>query len=243
MADSLAAPGGRVEGDVARDPKRKPSVAERKPAAAKKKTAAKKKAPTATGKQSQKSSPARKVAESAGSQPATPPAQSKGLAVASLVSGIAGFSFLPVAGGVLATLLGAIALRREHDHPERYTGRGLAIAGMVMGTFNGIVPLLILTLFVSDDWTPIPFLLVSSYAVFIFFTAMRGSSGRQKLAVLGGSVLATALAIALAIGLAYLLVWAITALFTEAFSSTGDAFAEVFDGLGDAFGSCGDAFN
>jgi len=112
-----------------------------------------------------------------------------------------------------------------------------------MGTLNGVVPLLVLTLFLSDDWTPIPFLAVASYAVFVFFTAMRGSTGRQRLAVFGGSILATALAIGLAIGIAYLMVWAVTALFTEALSSMADAFGEAFEGLGDAFGSCGDALN
>ncbi len=223
---------------MSRTPARKPAAGKRKPSTKKKKALPKK---AAVARKRTSVEPPQAPPVELSPTPGTAP--SNGLAVASLITGIAGFSFVPVVGGIVATLLGALALRREREDPERYTGRGIAIAGMIMGTLNGVVPLLVLTLFVSDDWTPIPFVAVASYAVFVFYTAMRGSTRRQKLAVFGGSIVATVLAIALAIGLAYLMVWAITALFTEALSSIEDAFGEAFEGLGDAFGSCGDAFN
>jgi hypothetical protein len=56
------------------------------------------------------------------------------MAVASLVLGIVGvllcFLILPSA---LAVIFGAIGLSQIRHAPERFTGRGLAIAGLVLG--------------------------------------------------------------------------------------------------------------
>jgi hypothetical protein len=46
--------------------------------------------------------------------------------------------------GVLAIIFGAIALSQLKNHPDRYTGRGMAVAGFVLG----LVSLAIFVLFV-----------------------------------------------------------------------------------------------
>ncbi|MFC0677613.1 DUF4190 domain-containing protein [Lysobacter korlensis] len=55
------------------------------------------------------------------------------LAIASLVSGILGWTVLPLIGSIVAIVTGHLArseLRREGD---RLTGDGMAVAGLVLG--------------------------------------------------------------------------------------------------------------
>lgn len=65
-----------------------------------------------------------------------------GFAVAALVLGIAALC-TQILGGVLAVIFGNVALRRIDDSQGREKGRGLAIAGIVLGwigiAFTGIV--------------------------------------------------------------------------------------------------------
>jgi predicted Zn finger-like uncharacterized protein/prepilin-type processing-associated H-X9-DG protein len=56
--------------------------------------------------------------------------QTKGLAVASLVVGLIGM-FCPVVGGLVAVVLGIMALAKTRD--PRFGGKGLAIAGICIG--------------------------------------------------------------------------------------------------------------
>jgi MFS family permease len=84
---------------------------------------------------------------------APPTAQStSGYAIASLVLGIVGIFVFPVVGSILALIFGYIA-RNEIDRSSgRQGGRGLAIAGIVLGWVGvvfGIVLLLILLLFAA----------------------------------------------------------------------------------------------
>jgi hypothetical protein len=60
------------------------------------------------------------------------PARTSGLAIASLVCGIAGITcmFLP---GIAAVICGHMALRQIADPNVRMEGRGMAIAGLVLG--------------------------------------------------------------------------------------------------------------
>lgn len=55
-----------------------------------------------------------------------------GLAVATLVVGIAGLVVCPLVG-FIAIVTGTIALIRASNEPHRYGGRGMAIAGLVCG--------------------------------------------------------------------------------------------------------------
>jgi hypothetical protein len=59
------------------------------------------------------------------------PASTDGLAIAALVSGIAGMTFVPLLGSVLGIIFGIIALGRVRE--SRRGGRGLAIAGIATG--------------------------------------------------------------------------------------------------------------
>ena len=58
-----------------------------------------------------------------------------GLAVATLVVGIAGLVVCPLVG-FIAIVTGIIALTRASNEPHRYGGRGMAIAGLVCGSAN-----------------------------------------------------------------------------------------------------------
>jgi hypothetical protein len=170
------------------------------------------------------------------------PRPSNGLAVASLVSAVGGFTFVPLVGGVVATLLGALALKKEREDATRYTAGGMAVAAVVIGFFTALMPLMFVTLFTAKRITPIPFVLVAVYSGYVFHTATRGrATTGQKFAIVGGSIVTTIVAIALAIGLAFGFYFLMQAIATEIGHAIGDAFSQMFDGIGDAFDGCGDA--
>lgn len=56
-----------------------------------------------------------------------------GLAVASLVSGILGFTMLPLVGALVALLTGYAARAETRSVPPRAGGDSLATAGIIMG--------------------------------------------------------------------------------------------------------------
>ena len=67
-----------------------------------------------------------------------------GLAVASLVLGIIGFVF---GGGLLGLILGAVQLSKIRKQPNIYGGKGMAIAGLILGIISvAYLALLILIL-------------------------------------------------------------------------------------------------
>ena len=59
--------------------------------------------------------------------------QTSGLAIASLVSGIAGWTLFPLVGSILAIVFGYAARREIRQRPDQLTGDGLAVAGLVLG--------------------------------------------------------------------------------------------------------------
>lgn len=63
----------------------------------------------------------------------SPTVQTSGLAIASLVSGIAGWTVLPLLGSILAIFLGYAARNEIRRDPDRLTGEGLAVTGLVLG--------------------------------------------------------------------------------------------------------------
>ncbi|MBN1660876.1 MAG: DUF4190 domain-containing protein [Anaerolineae bacterium] len=63
---------------------------------------------------------------------ATTPTTS-GLAIASLLLGIGGLTFLPLLGSIVAILLGYMARTDIRQRPAELSGDGLALAGIVMG--------------------------------------------------------------------------------------------------------------
>jgi hypothetical protein len=63
----------------------------------------------------------------------------QGLAIASLVLGILGVTCFGVLAGIPALVCGVIALVRANRRPAEYSGRGFAIAGVVMGAGSLVV--------------------------------------------------------------------------------------------------------
>jgi hypothetical protein len=59
--------------------------------------------------------------------------QTSGLAIASLVMGIVGWTLLPLVGSILAIIFGYAARRDIRRRPDELTGEGMAIAGLVLG--------------------------------------------------------------------------------------------------------------
>ena len=68
-----------------------------------------------------------------------------GLAVTALVLGILGL-LMCIPAGIVAIVLGIIALNRAGSQPDRYGGRGMAIGGLVCGGASVllVVPMLLL---------------------------------------------------------------------------------------------------
>ena len=64
--------------------------------------------------------------------------RTNGFAIASFVLGITGF------GSILAVLFGSIALNQMRDNPGVYAGRGLAIAGQILGTLSILIGLILI---------------------------------------------------------------------------------------------------
>jgi len=63
----------------------------------------------------------------------TPIRQTSGLAVASLVCGILGWSVLPWLGSIAAIVTGHLARAEVRRAPDRLQGSGMALAGLILG--------------------------------------------------------------------------------------------------------------
>ena len=73
------------------------------------------------------------------------------MAVLSLIFGILGFVPIPVLGGlgwIVAVVLGKQSLKKIDRNPEKFKGRGLAIAGRVLGIIGISLVLLALLIFI-----------------------------------------------------------------------------------------------
>jgi hypothetical protein len=77
-----------------------------------------------------------------GGYPVRPPVGTNGLAIASLVCSVAGV--LCVIGGIAGIICGAIALSQIKQTGEE--GRGLALAGLIVGIVTVVIALLIVIL-------------------------------------------------------------------------------------------------
>jgi hypothetical protein len=84
--------------------------------------------------------------------PAYPAAQQKSLAIASLILGIVSITigfccYFGVATGPVAMGLGIYALTQIKKNPNRYGGKGMAIAGIVMGSLYFVFLALIVLIY------------------------------------------------------------------------------------------------
>lgn len=59
--------------------------------------------------------------------------QTSSMAIVSLVSGILGWTLLPLLGSIVAIITGHLARAEIRRAPDRFEGDGLAVAGLVMG--------------------------------------------------------------------------------------------------------------
>lgn len=55
------------------------------------------------------------------------------LALISLIAGILGFTALPILGGIVALFTGYAARKETRAVPSKFSGDGLATAGIIMG--------------------------------------------------------------------------------------------------------------
>ncbi len=59
--------------------------------------------------------------------------QDSSLAIASLISGLVGWTFIPVLGAIAAVILGHLAKKEIRDSNGALSGDGMAIAGLILG--------------------------------------------------------------------------------------------------------------
>jgi hypothetical protein len=59
--------------------------------------------------------------------------QTSGMAVASLIMGILGWTVLPLLGSILAIVFGYSARNEIRQRPGELEGEGMAVAGLVLG--------------------------------------------------------------------------------------------------------------
>jgi len=76
---------------------------------------------------------------SGGYQPVYGPSPEQGLAIASLVCGILSFVCCNILTGIPAIILGIMAINKEKSDPQRYTGKGMAIGGIVLGAVSILI--------------------------------------------------------------------------------------------------------
>jgi hypothetical protein len=78
--------------------------------------------------------------------------QQNGPAIASLICGVLSITFGLICGGpmmaVLSIVLGVVALVQIKNAPQRYSGKGLAIGGIVIGALWLILGLLIMIIMI-----------------------------------------------------------------------------------------------
>lgn len=73
---------------------------------------------------------------------ATGPKQQSTMAVVSLVAAIASWFFCYGLGGLIAVITGVMARKEIKANPNKFTGEGLATAGLVIGAINLAVAVL-----------------------------------------------------------------------------------------------------
>lgn len=82
-------------------------------------------------------------------QPAGP---QQGMAVGAFVCGLVGFAIPPLS--LVAVILGAVAMSNADRDPRSHGGKGLAVAGLILGIIVGVFWLLVLGAFGfwEDSW-------------------------------------------------------------------------------------------
>ncbi len=76
-----------------------------------------------------------------------------GLTIASFVCGLVSFTGLSILTGIPAVILGHMALKLYREEPDRYEGRGLAVAGLVLG-YVRVAVLFVIVMFAGLSAAP-----------------------------------------------------------------------------------------
>jgi hypothetical protein len=85
--------------------------------------------------------------------PSQPPPSTSGLAIASLICSIAGFVVCQIVS-IVGIILGIVALNQIGNSMGTKTGRGLAIAGIVVGVAGlALIGLLLVVFGVGNIWS------------------------------------------------------------------------------------------
>lgn len=74
------------------------------------------------------------------------PKRTSALAIASLVTGILGWSFLPFVGSIVAVITGHMARAEIRRNPDSLDGDGLALVGLCLGWISILVSLIAICL-------------------------------------------------------------------------------------------------
>lgn len=74
--------------------------------------------------------------------------ETSALAIASLVSGILGWTLLPLLGSLVAIVTGHMARAELRRQPERLQGDGMAVGGLILGYTALLMGLLAIVAFV-----------------------------------------------------------------------------------------------
>jgi hypothetical protein len=151
-----------------------------------------------------------------------------GLAIAALVVGVLGVTVAPIGAGLLAAPLGAAGLAATRG--GRREGRGMALAGFLLGLVTGVVPTVALLalwegLHRGWAWAAAGYGLACA-AVGLVALASGGPDGRRLFGVAIGAGLAGTAALAvgvavivgLAVALTYGAVWLIAEIIRQATS-------------------------
>jgi len=94
--------------------------------------------------------PALNIPEDKGTTTMFANAQDSTLAIASLVTGILGWTLIPVLGAVAAIITGHLAKKEIRDSGNTMSGDGMALAGLILGyTMIGITLLILLIILVA----------------------------------------------------------------------------------------------
>jgi hypothetical protein len=72
------------------------------------------------------------------------PPKTEGLAIAGFIAGLVGLFFAGIPLGTLAVIFGMISINKIRKYPARFSGRGLAIASIVIGIVSVIGAIIVL---------------------------------------------------------------------------------------------------
>jgi hypothetical protein len=78
--------------------------------------------------------------------PPPPTVQTNTMALVSLIAGILGWSLLPTLGSIVAIITGHMAKTEIKNNPGKFTGDGMATAGLILGYANIVIVVIALCL-------------------------------------------------------------------------------------------------